>query len=892
MTPVEKPVTEEPADEVTVSASYNADYFAHHCGDAYDYDNPHWPRFFGEIADRIVQDIAPGTSLDAGCAMGFLVAALNDRGVDAHGVDISSYAISKVRKDVANKCWQGDVLEPFPQRYDLITCIEVLEHLPAEACPRAVANLCAHSDDIIFTSTPFDYDEETHINVRPPEYWAELFARQGFFRDVDYDATYLTSWAVRYRRSRDPLPRIVANYERSLWHLRNEAFQRNQTVLRQMERLNELERFDAEEFARAKQEISDQQSHLVDLERKLREQSEMFEDAMEVRRSLTWRVGWRAERLFRKALPTGTRRGNALHLMAQSARVSWRQGGRAVVKDAVDRRRRRRGLLTISNDDDYSIWLRRHTPDADGLAKMRRESAKWTHRPKVSIVMPVFNAKTGWLDDAVTSVLSQVYTNWELCIADDASTDPHVATLLREYAAGDHRIKVKFRETNGGISAASNSALDLADGEYIALLDHDDVLQPHALYHVVEPMQTDHTIDVVYSDEDKLLYSGDRGEPLFKPAFSPELLLGVNYMCHLSVIRRSLVDEVGGFREGFEGSQDHDLMLRVTERTTRIAKVDEILYTWRQVHGSTSVAVQAKPESVDRAKRAVEEALVRRGRPGRVTDAPQYGYHTVRYDVSGQPSVSIVIPTRDRVDLLRQCVDNIEAISTYRNYTITIVDNGSSDPATLEWLAETKHRVVKAPGPFNYSRIMNLGVAATDGEYVLTMNNDAMVKTPDWIEAMLGHAQHPEVGAVGVRLLFPSGGTQHEGIAVGAHPDGVPAIAANLQHPWQLSREVSAVTGACMLIKRSIWDQLGGLDEMLHISFNDVDFCLRVRAAGYINIYTPSAELYHPESSSRGPLNPGIDADRFRKKWGDEEGLFDPYLNPHTLWLSPLRFRD
>lgn len=540
---------------------------------------------------------------------------------------------------------------------------------------------------------------------------------------------------------------------------------------------------------------------------------------------------------------------------------------------------------------EYDQWRLRHEPVEADLIRMRTESRAWMDRPLISIVMPTYNPELDWIRPAVESVIAQTYENWELCIADDASTAPHVAAILAGYAAGNPRIKVVMRPQNGGIAAASASALALATGDFIALLDHDDTLREHALHSVVETINAAPDTDIVYSDEDLLLADGTRGRPFFKPDYSPDLLLAVNYMCHFLVIRRSVVEAAGGFRTGFDGAQDHDLLLRATEKARRVGHVPDVLYSWRQVPGSVALSSNAKMYAYEAGKRAVEEALQRRRLAGRVSLGRQLGTYHVRLRISDQPHVAIVIPTRDRVDLLRSCVESIEKRSTYANWSITIIDNDSVDPATLQYLNHSRHRVVRCPGAFNYSALINRGRAAVDAPYMLTVNNDTVVISEDWIEALLEQVQRPEVAVAGGRLLYPNGNPQHEGIAVGNVRGGY--MAANLDAGWlgRVIRNVTAVSGACQIVKTAVFDELGGYEERMGVAYNDVDFCLRAREAGYLVIYTPHAQLRHRESASRGPLDPYSDHELFWARWGRVGGIRDPYLSPHLRELHPLRIR-
>ncbi len=844
------------------------------------------PSFLGGVADHIVRDIAPESSLEVGCASGSLVDALAERGVDAEGIDLSPEVHGQATRGEQARCRTGSALDPFGRRYDLVTCIGVVEHLPAVETERVVENICAHTDDVIFMSTPDDHGQETHVNVRPPEHWAELFARHGFHRDLAYDLTYLSPWAMRFRRSRDPLSRLVREYERELWRLRDESRQRNAVIMSQRAQIDTLggvsavlerERLRAEN-ARLSTELGANQRLLM----------ATAADLNNIRDSGAGRIVDAVQHTVHLVAPAGSRRQRSLHKLVRAA-IVLRQEGPSGLRRAI----RQRGLGDVDTvQDQYDEWRNLHEPNWEDLNRMRHENRLWTNQPLVSIIMPTYNPHEDWLRPAIESVLGQVYENWELCIADDGSTAPHVAHILDQYAASESRIKVVHREENGGIAVASASALDLASGEFIALLDHDDLLRPHALHRMVELLQTDPEIDVMYSDEDMLLSDGQYGKPFFKPDWSPDLLLSVNYVCHFLVLRRDLVERAGGFRPGFDGAQDHDLVLRATEKARHIGHVPDILYAWRQVPGSVALAGDAKMYAYEAGQRAVEDALARRGLSGRVTRAEDLGRYHVRLDISGNPEVAIVIPTRDRVELLRRCIESIERVSTYSKYSITIVDNDSIDPETLTYLASSPYQVVRKPGHFNYSRLINVGRSHVNAPFMLTVNNDVTVVSPDWIEALLEQAQKPEVGVAGGRLLYPDGRVQHEGIGLGNVRGGY--IAANLDAWWmgRVIRDVSAVTGACQMVKTAVFDEVGGYDETLQVGFNDVDFCLRVHRAGYLVVYTPFAELIHPESASRGrALDPVADYELFWSRWGVEGGIHDPYLSPHVRDLNPLQLR-
>jgi GT2 family glycosyltransferase len=644
----------------------------------------------------------------------------------------------------------------------------------------------------------------------------------------------------------------------------------------------------AGDVARLTRELESQRQRLLEAYETVRKQEE---DLRRWRESSAGRLASVIHRGTLRLAPPGTRRRRALRVAVRSGVVAARRGGAALhrARSPDGEGRDGRGLPDVQAQ--YDEWLAIHEPTAAALEAMRGDNQGWPWRPTVSIIMPTYNSQPEWLRPALDSVLAQVYDRWELCIADDASTTPGVRATLEEYATRDSRVKVVYRERNGGIGAASASALSLATGELIAMLDHDDVLRPHALHRVVEHIASRPDTDVVYSDEDLLFEDGRRGGPHFKPDWSPDLLLSVNYICHLLVARRELADRVGGFRTGFDGAQDHDLALRLTEQATQVGHVADVLYSWRRAPGSTAAEPTAKSYAYDAGRRAVEDALARRHVDASVAPGDQLGAYHVRRRLTEHPQVAILVPTRDRLAMLRTCIASIENVSTYRNWTITVVDNGSVEQETLDYLAGIPHRVVPAPGAFNYSALMNIGRAHAEAPHILMLNNDITVVTPDWIEALLEQALRDEVGVVGGRLVYPDGRTQHEGIGVGNV--GSAATAVNLDAGWmgRVVRDVSAVTGACQMVRASVYDQVGGYDETLPVAYNDVDFCLRVRATGRLVVYTPHAELCHRESASRGRFHPAADEERFYERWAEGGALRDPYISPHLRWLNPLEIR-
>lgn len=558
-------------------------------------------------------------------------------------------------------------------------------------------------------------------------------------------------------------------------------------------------------------------------------------------------------------------------------------------------------LLSAGYRRKYQNWIKQYdsisTADRAGIWA---EIMQLADPPLISILMPVFNTPEAYLRAAIESVLAQVYPYWELCVADDASTHAQSARLLAEYARRESRIKIAWRTENGGISASSNSALALATGSFVALLDHDDILPPHALYLIAREIPQNPDLDLIYSDEDKLDRRGRRTDPYFKSDWNPDLFLGQNMISHFGAYRTSLVREVGGFRSEFDGSQDYDLALRVLERSSaaRIHHVPHVLYHWRQAKGSAARRPDEKPYARLAAKRAVAEHLRRVGVSAAVEFTPGPVFHEVRRTLEGEPTLAIIIPTRDRRDLLSRCVSGLLSATDYRKLELVIVDNLSTEPAALSYLeevgADPRVRILRYPHPFNFSRINNWAAAQSQADILLFLNNDTEVIHHDWLQHMAANALRPEVGAVGAKLLYPNGRVQHGGIilgmgGVGGHfhlrrRDDDPGYFGRAQ----LQQNLSAVTAACLAIRHEVFDEIGGFDaENLPVAFNDVDLCLRVRERGYLVVWTPLARLYHHETASRAFDLVGDRSKQFaceraymRSRWGpvlDD----DPYFNPN-----------
>jgi GT2 family glycosyltransferase len=546
---------------------------------------------------------------------------------------------------------------------------------------------------------------------------------------------------------------------------------------------------------------------------------------------------------------------------------------------------------------DYWHWLylkeQYQAKHADPLPGRRLP----TTGPLLSVVVPVFRPALWYFRECVLSVIDQTYEAWELCLCDDGSGDPELTAVMAEFAAGDSRIKVMALEENAGISRATNRALEAATGEFVVLLDHDDFLTSDALAEIVAAASNHADADVIYSDEDKLDESGRPFMPHFKPDWDPDLLLAYPYFGHVTVVRRELLNRIGGFRPEFDGSQDYDVMLRSTELARRIVHIPKVLYHWRVVAGSAAGDSEAKPWAHLASRRVVEDTVLRRGMDAVVEQGPFPGAYHVRRSVKGSPTVSVIIPFRDQAGLTMSCLDSLERSAGHDITEIVLIDNGSVEPETRalrKQLADRPNiRIIDYPGPFNWAAINNAAAATCTSEMLLFLNNDIEATSEGWLNALVELGQRPDVGAVGARLVFPDGKLQHAGVVLGlcgiashifvGKPHGVPGYFS-----WdRVVREYSAVTAACMLVRREVFEEVGGFDEAFAVGFNDVDFCIRLGQAGYRILYTPHAELIHYESVSRGLSGFYRDYQEFLLRWTELLRREDPFYNKNLGRLEP-----
>jgi len=567
-----------------------------------------------------------------------------------------------------------------------------------------------------------------------------------------------------------------------------------------------------------------------------------------------------------------------------------------------------------TNQEQYKIWMDKNKLTEEIIEKQKSE--KFTINPKISIVVPMYNTNEIFFKELVESLENQTYSNWELCLADGSETQNEV---LKQYYENNEKVKYKFLNSNKGISENTNAAIEIATGEYIGFLDHDDLLAQDALYEVVKAINEDKDVEFIYTDEDKIDQTYERFEPYFKPDFSPETLECNNYITHFVVVKKELIEKVGNLNSEFNGAQDFDFVLRATEKAKKIVHISKILYHWRVHRDSTANVADAKPYAYEAGARAALAHIKRTGRKGTAENGQDIpGVYKIKYDVIGNPKVSIVIPTKDNINFLKPCINSILKLTTYENYEIVIIENNSKEKETFEYYNElvknpkvkilnfNKNTILDSSGEkeasnktdknnlneFNYSALINFGVKNVDGEYILQLNSDTKLLTPDWLETMIGYAQNTEIGAIGARLYYEDKTIQHAGIIV-----GLSGIAGNMlvnlpygKHAYfgreAATRNVAAVTGACLFSRRSLYEELGYMDEeKFKVAFNDVDFCLKALDKGYRNLYNPYVELMHYESKIRGyefskekEERFNNETENFKSKWKKYID-YDPYYN-------------
>lgn len=559
--------------------------------------------------------------------------------------------------------------------------------------------------------------------------------------------------------------------------------------------------------------------------------------------------------------------------------------------------------LTGNEYADYDTWLRIMRVSRQELFEQRK--TKFSYAPKFSVVVPLYHTPAKFLKDLVRSMMYQSYANWELCLVNASPEDVHLTALLENWAMRDKRIRVIRLEKNLGIAQNTNAGIAASTGEFIAFLDHDDFLEPDALFCYADALNKDKTIDVFYSDEDKTdEYAAHYFYPHFKSDFNIDLLHANNYMCHFLAVRKSLVDTVGGLNEKFDGAQDYDFVLRLTEHTKKIYHCQRILYHWRCSNQSTAASQGNKMYAIHAGKAALNAHYKRLGWNARAQEGAVDGWYQTKFTLKEEPLVSILIPNKDHTDDLDVCLNSFFERADYQNYEFIIIENNSVLPETFAYYEkiEKEHdnvKVVYWEAGFNYSAINNFGFKFAKGDYIMLLNNDVELITPDIFQSMLGFCMRPEVGIVGAKLLYNDHTVQHAGVLVGAggladhvfkgiHEDDPGYMGRAIS-----SQDVSAVTAACLLVKRSVYEEVGGLEDEFQVAFNDVDFCLKVRKAGYLIVYDADVKLFHYESKSRGMedtterfIRFGNEMMLLNSKWDILSTFVDPYYNPNLSYLE------
>lgn len=556
----------------------------------------------------------------------------------------------------------------------------------------------------------------------------------------------------------------------------------------------------------------------------------------------------------------------------------------------------------------YGPWYQAYVPDQETLEAQKKH--KFDYRPLISIAVPAYQTPVEFLKQMIESLISQTYPEWELCIANASPDNEEMQRVLADYSAKDSRVRFCNLKENLGIAENTNRAFSMAKGEFMGLLDHDDLLAPNALYEIVQALQDHPQADALYTDEDKVTTEMDEHfQPHLKPDFNLDLLRSNNYICHFFVVRRSIVEKAGGFRKEFDGAQDYDFIFRCTENAREVLHVPEILYHWRTHKASTADNPASKMYAFEAGKRAIEANLERTGTKGVVSHTQDLGFYRVKYPVQGKPLVSVIIPNKDEKETLQTCMEMLNNNTSYQNFEIIIIENNSTTDEIFRYYKELSKdpriHLLRWGKEFNYSAINNFGVAHAKGEYLLFLNNDIKSINPDWMEELLGVCQRPEVGGVGAKLIYPDNTIQHAGCVVGMGGIAghmfvdMPADRTGYLHKASLLQDMSAVTAACLMMKKEVFEEAGGFTEELAVAFNDVDLCLKVRKNNHLIVYDPYAKLYHMESKTRGAEDSKEKVRRFQTEieymrchWLDILKNGDPYYNKNlslTKWNYSLK---
>ena len=817
---------------------YDKYYYDHCCGATY-VRNDHWMSFFGSIAKSIKQEINPSTVLDAGCAKGFLVEALRSLDIQTWGIDISEFAIDNVHESIQPYCFVQSLTTDLEQDYSLITCIEVLEHMPEQDAKVAIQNMCSHSQDILFSSSPNDYKEATHINVHPPEYWVEQFARYSFFRDLDFDASFLTPWAVRFRHSDDPSHRVLGQYERKLWLLIRENTDLRESTLQ------------------LQHQVSYYKSQLEQTQTQL-EQTHATIQGMESSKFWKTRNLWfSAKKLFKLS--------------------------------EISSLRFRSHLYNPSNDL-YHIWTEKSEPTIHEVKRQRIDEDKFAYRPLISIVLPVYKISTQILFETLQSISNQSYTNWEVCIALADLENQKNSNLIKEFSNKDKRFKVNILPENLGISGNSNQSLKLSQGEFIALLDHDDILAPFALFECVKKLNSQPDLDFLYSDKDCINEDGNiRSRLLLKPQWSPEILYSANYLTHLCIIRRKLVNDLGGFKSDTDGAQDWDLFLRVSEVTTKIARIEGVLYHWRIIEGSTSLGIESKPYASDGQLQTIRQHLLRKNLSAHAIPHPKSGFH-IKWSNTSSKSL-ILLDGNVTFDELSACLAKLSITLEANLHQVKVLLSNNNfnlhrnaiDKLTkaltfsIDWLSieENKYEAI------------NCIVNEARHDSILFLSGKVQDFHDNWLgELTAWVTNNPSIGFASALVLTKNNIVVESGLVVDKFNNTYPLFYGEPIHNYGIFggplwyRNCSASSPWAVAFNIQDYRKVGGLDDKSS-SFNHaiVQLCQAILKTGKRGMVNPHSQVFL-ENLPATHL-PEFDNSLFQ----------DPYFHPQLNPVFPLSLK-
>ena len=821
--------------EIDLSETYAEQYFQ-----GYYERSPKWFAFFSHIADALVSQFDPRKTLDAGCAWGFLVEVLRQRGVESFGIDFSQYALDQVHPDIQEYCRKASLTQPITGGpYDLVTCIEVLEHMEEADALRAIENLTSVTDVIVFSSTPLDFDDPTHVNVRPMLYWLRAFAKHGFYPAAESEAVYVSEHAFIVRKSSTPGPDDALQMFTQIFELRA----RSRRMVEQLE--------------------SNVSLRVADLESKIREASDALE---EIRAS----PGWQFLSLYRSWL-------EELQTQRPGIHRTWERAASVALKRLRAASLQHGGPAWSSWD--YAEWIARNEPSASELAAQVLLADDLAYRPKISIVTPVYKISAEILGAAIDSVQAQTYSHWELCASVIPSLNPAAAALLRERSAADSRIRVCSLKSNLGISGNSAKALEMASGEFIALLDHDDTLAPFALYETALLLNQDPAANFIYSDRDEISEDGGaRSNPFFKPGWSPEILLSANYLTHLCVMRADHIRDVGGWRPEMDGAQDWDLFLRATYRYGGVRHIPKILYHWRQAPSSTAATgLAGKPYARDAQVRAVDSYC--RSADIRQSTAFVDGDPKILWKLNNLPGVTVIVLSHpigeDTADKARWISRRPECESVEVVCPMIDTRERSDDGVKFTWIPPGSDIVDQA----------NRLVKSATGDVLVFVDAGIELDAGDWLREIVGPLFLPGVGLCGCRLAHrDDGAIRHIGIAFDDEGNPVPVRPrprAQFLLGWDTwLRNWSAASGACFAIRRQTWDEVGGFSGAQGHSRPDVRLCLKLAQKGLRVVTNPAARVRQADVAALElPLRTQDEQDRRIVR-----GIFphgDPHINPN-----------